>query len=310
MSDNKLTSIVFIIPWIGKFPDYFQLWLNSCAENPTVDFLIFTDDKTKYNYPKNVKVYYTDFKALHKKFQQNFDFKISLNKPYKFCDFKPTYGEVFQEYIKYYDFWGHCDIDLIWGDIRKFLTESILSKYNRIFNEGHCCLYKNTPEINSWYRTMPANGFQNWKDVFKTDDIRAFDEWGMHYGGGMSHILESNGVESYKEIVLADVSYRKGWFRVNRIDKFSKFKDGYVVYNKGHIYFCNKNNNKIIKEFIYAHFQKRNFKIDKNIKEPIYFIAPDIITSDKRKISKSRFWAKTMFEFKFNLRRIKRKLSL
>lgn len=43
---------------------------------------------------------------------------------------------MFQEYIKDYDFWGHCDADLIFGDIRKFVTDDILNKYDRLGVDG------------------------------------------------------------------------------------------------------------------------------------------------------------------------------
>ena len=52
-------SIVFICPYFGKLPKgQFPLWLKSCENNPTIDWIIFTDDRTRYNYPKNVKVTY------------------------------------------------------------------------------------------------------------------------------------------------------------------------------------------------------------------------------------------------------------
>lgn len=52
MSDKRLC--VFILPYYGKFPNYFQLFLNSCGSNPEYDWLIFTDDHTAYDYPDNV----------------------------------------------------------------------------------------------------------------------------------------------------------------------------------------------------------------------------------------------------------------
>ena len=34
----------------GQLPAYFQLWLESCGRNSTIDFFVFTDDKTYYAY--------------------------------------------------------------------------------------------------------------------------------------------------------------------------------------------------------------------------------------------------------------------
>ena len=49
-------NCIFIIPYFGKFNNYFQLFLNSCSTNENYNWLILTDDDGKYDYPKNVEV--------------------------------------------------------------------------------------------------------------------------------------------------------------------------------------------------------------------------------------------------------------
>ena len=162
-----MKSIVFIIPYYGTFPSYFQLWLDSCKLNPSVDWLIFTDIKTPYDYPPNVRIIDKSFMQLKDYIQSMFDFQIRLDAPYKFCDFKVAYGDIFQEYIRDYDYWGYCDIDVIWGDIRKFLTDKILDAgYDKIFDRGHCTLYRNTKENNQTYRQY-VKDIPYYKDVMK-----------------------------------------------------------------------------------------------------------------------------------------------
>ena len=51
-------KIAYVVPFFGKFPKGFEFWLLSCKCNPTIDWLIFTDDQTPYDYPENVKVTY------------------------------------------------------------------------------------------------------------------------------------------------------------------------------------------------------------------------------------------------------------
>ena len=53
-----MKKVAYVIPYFGKFPKGFDLFLMSCRNNPTIDWLIFTDDHTSYEYPSNVKVYY------------------------------------------------------------------------------------------------------------------------------------------------------------------------------------------------------------------------------------------------------------
>jgi hypothetical protein len=67
---------------------------------------------------------------------------------------------IYAEYIQEYDFWGHCDIDIVWGHIRSFIDESILQKYQIISSRpgrisGHFCLYRNQETINKVFLSMP-----------------------------------------------------------------------------------------------------------------------------------------------------------
>lgn len=110
-----MPKVIIILPYFGKFDSLFTFWLQSCAYNNTIDFLVITDDKTKYNYPQNVKVVYDTFVHLREEIQLLYDFKISLETPYRFCNFRPAYGEIFQNYLEGYDFWGFSDCDnVVW----------------------------------------------------------------------------------------------------------------------------------------------------------------------------------------------------
>ena len=136
-----MKKIVFICPYFGNLPKHFDLVLESCRCNGDVDWIIFTDDKTKYNYPKNVKVYYMSFEQIQRYIQDKIPFKIEIKKPYKLCDYRPLYGYIFESYISKYDFWGYCDFDCIFGRIRTFLVDDIFDNYNRVLCLGHMSLY-------------------------------------------------------------------------------------------------------------------------------------------------------------------------
>ena len=297
-----MKSIAFIVPWGGKLPTYFQLWLETCRRNPSVDFLIFTDDNTKYNYPNNVKVHYMSFEQMKELFQKHYDFPISLNAPYKFCDFKPAFGEIFSDYLKDYDYWGHCDVDLIWGNIRKFVTDDILTSYKRIFSRGHCSIYENSLEVNALYRTLPACNCQNWKNVFQSEKSCCFDEWAGHCGGGLSQIMLENNVEIFDEVYSADINVNKGKFEINRM---GKHKNLFFVYKNGSLELKGSD---IDREVLYAHFQKRNVKIDENVNyDTFYFVALIYITSDGSQI-KSRIVENKLFEIRRIFKRLQNKL--
>lgn len=287
-----MKSLAFIVPWGGKLPSYFQLWLESCRWNPSVDFFIFTDDKTYYNYPDNVKVHYMTFDQMKALFQKKYDFPISINTPYKFCDFKPAYGEIFSDYLEGYDYWGHCDVDLIWGNIRKFVTDDILTSYERVFSRGHCSIYENTIEGKVLYRTLPACGCQDWKKVFQSEKSYCFDEWAGHCGGGLSQIMKINHVEVYDEVCMADIYMNSGKFEINRMEKH---KNLYFECRNGKLELKGTD---IEREILYAHFQKRRIKIEKNLNyDRFYFVAPNRVTSEAGQV-KPHLVAEHMFEIK------------
>ncbi len=48
--------------------------------------------------------------------------------PYKLCDLRPFYGYVHKDLLETYDFWGFGDLDLLWGDIKKFCADKILDR--------------------------------------------------------------------------------------------------------------------------------------------------------------------------------------
>ena len=102
-----MKKIAYILPYFGHLPKEFGFWLISCQMNPTVDWLLFTDDRTKFNYPPNVKVTYCTFEDIKNKAQACFDFQIVLDRPYKLCDYKAAYGDIFKTELTGYDYWGY-----------------------------------------------------------------------------------------------------------------------------------------------------------------------------------------------------------
>lgn len=72
-----MIKIVLIIPYFGKFSTDFKFWLKSVSTNPTVDFLLITDNVIS-NPPSNVKIVNKTFEETQRLIQNFFDFKINL----------------------------------------------------------------------------------------------------------------------------------------------------------------------------------------------------------------------------------------
>lgn len=296
-------KILFIIPYFGRFHHYFPLWLVSCKYNETIDWLILTDDKTNYDYPDNVKVKYTTFSEVVKQIQSCFDFPIVLNNPYQLCEFKVAYGEVFESYTAGYDFWGHCDIDLIWGNLRKHLTHQVLQDYSKISWRGHLTLYKNSKHINSLYR-KPIEGVDFYKYAFSnpTGFPLAPDERAINY------LYEIEGEKVYRNLMFADLKIRSYNFSLLHFpaDELYKNKHQVFIWEDGNLKRMYINNGKIeVEDFAYIHFLKRAMHLDnKFIHSNRFLIVPnkflnidgDITVDMIRKFSGQRIYWSYLFE--------------
>ena len=170
-------SVALILPYYGKFPNYFPLWLKSAGANPSFTFMIFTDnDMSSYNIPSNVHVHSMTLEEIRARAARHLDFEPVLNVPYKLCDYKPMYGLIFEDYLCGYDFWGHVDPDIIWGDLGHFITDYLLSKYTRLFRRGHLELYRNTEHVNHFALHELPGWNISYRDVFRTNLSMHFDE--------------------------------------------------------------------------------------------------------------------------------------
>lgn len=280
-----MKKVCYIIPYFGKFNNYFQLFLNSCKYNNEFNWLIFTDDKDSYNYPPNVKVIYMEFSELQNIFNNKFDFNICLERPYKLCDYKPTYGYIFQEYIKGYDYWGHCDVDVILGNLKSDLEYLLSQNYDKIFCLGHMTLYKNSIDNNQLF--MKGLNGKNYKEIFQSNKIQNFDEEWIDFN--INRIFKAYGKSVYEDDLSLNVAVAFNKFRNCKYVGLSKapnnwgfeiekYKEAVYIWEKGYLYrIYRNNNNELTKEnFLYLHLQKRKMKFDKKVETlDIYKIVPD-----------------------------------
>jgi hypothetical protein len=306
-----MKSIAFLCIWFGNMPNFLPAWLASCGKNPTIDFYFFTDIKEDFSCPSNVRKIYIPYRDFCNKFTEIYGVTDGIEKPYKLCDVRPAFGEVLGEYIKGYEFWGYCDEDLLWGDIRHFITDDILEKHDRILTRGHCSIFRNTSEINSYYRTLPRKGHMVYEKMLSLPQVCAFDEWGEHAGGGVSAIFRDNGIPMYNEPVMADIYVGKGSFLINYRPDLRGTK--YFLYENGKVFACGKNKERgsFKEEVLYCHFQKRKLTIDADIRYDNYIFEPvaHLRNVDAKTGGISGKMKVMQLDGKYHLRRLYGKLS-
>lgn len=276
-----MKNCLLIIPYFGFFPNYFQLFLNSCGFNKNIDFLIFTDDRRTFNYPNNVYVKYCEFDNIRELVRKKIDPEVTLDNVMKLCDFRPAYGYLFQDYVNGYKYWGHCDIDLIFGDLDAFITPMINeSYYDKIFNLGHLTLYRNRDDINNLFMEEIKENIKN--SVFFKSSLCKFDE--ENHPGSIVKYAVKNKLNIYTKQLEADIATKSNRLILDEYDFFSNThrylrQRNLFLYDKGQIkrfYLCG---NKVeMQEYAYIHLQKRKMDVDFN---PINGVRSYVIAANK-----------------------------
>jgi hypothetical protein len=234
-------KIAFLVCYFGKLPWYFDYFIHSCKYNPSVDFYIITDDAYKKQYTSNVKFIHTNLKEISDLATQKLGFKVSITYGYKFCDFKPAYGYIFNDILNEYDFWGHGDIDIIFGNIRDFMTKEILSAYDIIsvrpdWIPGCFVLFKNADKLNTLFKHS-----KDYKKVFTSNTHYCFDETNFEHDAfteGKKYYEIDCEIESMMHVIqkLEAEDYIKVYYDLHIVEGIP----GKLKWNKGRLLYRNK----------------------------------------------------------------------
>lgn len=272
-----MNNIVFICPYFGQFPKHFDLWLKSCEKNEDCKWIIYTDDKRKFNYPKNVEVNYCELSDLKKMFSQKLGFDVSLNSIKKLGDYKPLFGFLFEDKIKEFKSWGHLDVnDSIYGQITKVVTVDVLSKYDKIMCCGHMSIYRNTKENNRKFMLPLASGI-DYKKIFTDEKFYNFEEVAPV---SITRIFVENDF-LIKNLTgkYADISFRKYNMVMSGVnenfDNFYLLKHNHVIFTweDGCVFGYFLNGKKIEKkEFAYIHIKRRKLAYEVNPEDNKFII--------------------------------------
>lgn len=280
-----MNKIILIIPYFGAFNNYFELWLESAKKNSRVDFLIVTDNNKLQELTCNIIWKEMNFQEIIEKINEIVcEFKPKIKEPYKLCEYKPLYGKIFKEYIMGYEFWGYCDIDLIFGNFDSFINEKKLEKFDKFYNRGHLTFYRNNDFFENLYKYEDCRMPVTYKEAWTTNYCCHFDEMPI-----WDTIIEENGYRCYNDIDFADIDIKSYRFQLAMGKDAANAKQLY--YKNGerlYRYYIDGKLNK--KEILYVHLQKRTMKIDmKSSIKDNYFIIPNRFVQFNKLYSLEKF---------------------
>ncbi len=159
------TSKLMIVQWSGTLPEWIDRWRENTAwvtaQGHGWDFLL---DAGKDSIRARIADLGVSVPALHGR---------------KLCDYRPALGEMYADETAGYDFWGHTDLDCVYGPLWEYVNDELLSA---------CDLFSNDPSPSmcgpfSLYRTATAShvfrDHPGWRDIFESETCVGFDESGI-----------------------------------------------------------------------------------------------------------------------------------
>lgn len=269
MQKNK---IVLIQLWFGKIPDYFWYHYETTKNLLDFDFIFFTDQDLKLHSP-NYKVIKTTAQEIEDRLNGCLGTHIKILNTKKICDLKASFGDIFFEYIKDYDYFGCYDIDTLMGNVYEYI-KPLLNEYdfisvgdekyhNRI--SGPFLLIKNVEELRLLYKKGDFIG------AMKREELDAYEEHTLNelskpYKVKIIYSMNFDLVDGGR--IIYDAVWSGGKVYTNGTEKMI-----YHFYRKSHTSFSKVGNK------IYARYDKKFvddfywvFGFTENYSETIFYL--------------------------------------
>ena len=169
MSESSLKKIL-LAPYFGDLPE----WMDKYEPPKGYHMILDRDlDKFKQRVGDRLGIVYPG--------------EVGSGKPW---DYRACLGVLYEEEIKGFDFYGHTDLDCVYGDVNKWLTDDVLNKLDVHSNHntyvmGAWALYRNIPEVIHLFQSVP-----NWPEFLDKPEpngwveeefSRALEKSGLRY---------------------------------------------------------------------------------------------------------------------------------
>lgn len=252
-SRDQRPRVGFVVPYMGTLPRWSKLFFESCRRNPCVDVLLFVQEVPDFPLPENVKCHKMVGDSIVQRIRAFTGLALQDLRGHKLCDFRPFFGGVFADELRGYDFWGYCDIDMMFGDLGRFLTHEFcgsfdaFSAHDRQF-VGHFTLLRNTDEINRL-------GFRidGWRELCRTQRAEHLDEERFSEAiGRIPGVRWARPGGFGAECAKAFCSFGITFGLRGEVVGAPEYPYAVAKWDSGKVYFCPGDGRKI--EALYVHF--------------------------------------------------------
>jgi hypothetical protein len=200
---------------------------------------------------ENISFISAELADIEDRIKNNIGIDVKINNPYKLCDFRPAFGLIFKDLLTESEFWGWCDLDIVLGDMEKFLPTKAFSSNDAILRRGHFFLIKNSDKNNDLFKTRITNQ-TTFQEIASSSKNYIFDELGFN------RILDKEEITRFNEYICADIDPSKCKLGFNKWYKANNHKSQSFAWKNGKILQLYDDSNVMkTKEWAYIHLQKR-----------------------------------------------------
>ena len=261
-----MLDIRVVVNYFGHPPQAFQLWLDSCGANGSINWMFFTDtDMSKYHVPDNVKIIFCDFDWMRQRICKSFAYPVKYSRPYDFCGFKPLIGTIFKNELEGADFWGWSDVDMLYGDLSP-VVEMAKDGYDKVMPGGHFSIIRNSPELNRFILGHQCTKQALALEIEERDRLPCYDEVDFPL-----KVMNDYGARQESDIIpFVHLNPRCGHFKLDgcmSTRRLLDLNDGetcplVLTWCNGSLkgYFALSNKTVRVLDLAYVHFFKRDIK--------------------------------------------------
>lgn len=260
MSDvAEVPRVVILATYFGPLPRGIELWVRSIRHNPEISWVVVCDDPEALEKCRgpNITVIIDTLDHVFDYFAGRLGTRPLRSRPYKLCDFRPVYWMLLEKYGLKCDYWGHCDLDVLFGDVQTSLFEALSSRPFRVFSYGHLCIYRNNYIANNAYRLHHPK--LKWSTVFESCDAHGFDE---RLGIGL--IWRQWALPHVQRSSVFDIDPQDR--RLSSVRPWENLCDQVLVWRDGRLFLIGRTLLRRFsrREFAYVHYQKRHTDVDQS----------------------------------------------
>ena len=114
-------ALAVLTVYFGPLPPWLPLTLHSMAANPRVSFAVVGDAPPPARVPPNVRFVTTPYAEMQSRLGALVGRTVAYTDTYKANDIKPLLAELYPALVRGYEWWAWADLDVIFGDVLKFI---------------------------------------------------------------------------------------------------------------------------------------------------------------------------------------------